>query len=1210
MSTPFAHVHFDTLLHISDLHIRNERDRKQEYLTVLDNLLETLRQAKKGRNAAIVITGDLLHVSTRLTPDCLHLTRLYLESLQNLAPTILIPGNHDDNIRGNPDITHDAITTILGKHPLPHLLYLKDTGRFPVGQNLLFGHTSVWDYAFLPPDTTSSRLNIALFHGMLDNTSLPNSDYTLRDCQFKTTQFQGYDLVLLGDVHHHQFLEPHIAYAGSLIQQNHGEDLHLHGGCIQWDLTSRTGTLLPIENPFSYLTLRVQNAQLVDPPTHITPYSRIKLLIQDHTPVLEAEALLDSLDTDILKLTTLCTPPEAPIALPQLESQQTDPLLQYLHEHTPPETLDALLQLHHSLATELPPFDPSKWQLLELQVQNFLGFQAPQTFHFQQHRLSLIFGKNHSGKTSLVRAILFAIYGKLPDLKQSDLFHQGDGNPKPIVTQVLLRIGSDTYSIYRKMTRTSPTRLTTKTISEISRNGKSLETEPKRIAQCIESLFGSIEQIIGTNISLQGRHSELIHSGKSGLLKHLKQILRLDHYDPLLKTLEAQRHQATKRHDSLQGEISQLHKRTAALPSLQDQLQETQHRLHDLQQQSLELPPPEDLPSSESLQTSLQQVTQKIQAQTLAPTPTLGLKTLNQQLRTLEPQLEQALQASDPKALQHAQSLQEQQASTQASLQELRTTLAKRPSLLEKLTKTTQKIETLEIQDADTRSQLETLQTQQQHCPVPWNPQEHAQLRTSLQKHRQKHTRLRTQIDALVASRGEDPLPDHDAQETHFKTTQQKQHLAQAELDQLLQRKDPFRYNTTCPECTHNAKVSRHEHTTQRIQTLQDTLASLSLDPSLEARLQASRHTLSIDKELEGLRLKLEGLRLTIDDAQRRLRDLETAQAQDTLAAQIHTLQDTLQKSRLPRLRTKLQDYTERLALLDKETARLPSLEERLLSLESQLQTAQHALQQNQRLQDLRTQRDALQADIDIHQDNAPILERIKTLQEQHDDLTQQLPQAQHAESLRQQAKTLETQTQTTSLQLQQLQTQLGELLAAQTELDTLQHERDALGDRLHLYELYRNVLSYKGFPLHCIRQAIPRLQDTANYFLSHLTHFRLDFHIQPDGDALYLYKQQGDNRIPLANCSGLEIFLSSICIRMAIPHITQTHGADLFVIDEGFGALDGDYIQALDSLWDLLGSYYRLVLVITHVEALQEKFPPKAKIHLVDGKQILHKNK
>ena len=51
--------------------------------------------------------------------------------------------------------------------------------------------------------------------------------------------FDGYDYTLLGDIHKHQFLIPDkMAYAGSLIQQNHGETLHNHGFII-WDLKNK-----------------------------------------------------------------------------------------------------------------------------------------------------------------------------------------------------------------------------------------------------------------------------------------------------------------------------------------------------------------------------------------------------------------------------------------------------------------------------------------------------------------------------------------------------------------------------------------------------------------------------------------------------------------------------------------------------------------------------------------------------------------------------------------------------------------------------------------------------------------------------------------------------------------------------------------------------------------------------------------------------------
>jgi DNA repair exonuclease SbcCD nuclease subunit len=49
--------------------------------------------------------------------------------------------------------------------------------------------------------------------------------------------FKGYDYVLLGDIHRHQYLneEKTIAYASSLISQNFSEN-DIYHGYILWDI--------------------------------------------------------------------------------------------------------------------------------------------------------------------------------------------------------------------------------------------------------------------------------------------------------------------------------------------------------------------------------------------------------------------------------------------------------------------------------------------------------------------------------------------------------------------------------------------------------------------------------------------------------------------------------------------------------------------------------------------------------------------------------------------------------------------------------------------------------------------------------------------------------------------------------------------------------------------------------------------------------------
>ena len=63
---------------------------------------------------------------------------------------------------------------------------------------------------------------------------------------------------LQGDIHKHQFMTPNIAYAGSLIQQNIGEDIKGHG-LIKWSLATHSGVHEQIANDWSYVSIHIKS---------------------------------------------------------------------------------------------------------------------------------------------------------------------------------------------------------------------------------------------------------------------------------------------------------------------------------------------------------------------------------------------------------------------------------------------------------------------------------------------------------------------------------------------------------------------------------------------------------------------------------------------------------------------------------------------------------------------------------------------------------------------------------------------------------------------------------------------------------------------------------------------------------------------------------------------------------------------------------------
>jgi len=77
---------------------------------------------------------------------------------------------------------------------------------------------------------------------------------------FSTSDFVGFNYVLLGDIHKSQILsqDPLTAYAGSLMQLNFGEEVDNHGMLV-WDLGKGKATHVPIENEYRYYNIIIEN---------------------------------------------------------------------------------------------------------------------------------------------------------------------------------------------------------------------------------------------------------------------------------------------------------------------------------------------------------------------------------------------------------------------------------------------------------------------------------------------------------------------------------------------------------------------------------------------------------------------------------------------------------------------------------------------------------------------------------------------------------------------------------------------------------------------------------------------------------------------------------------------------------------------------------------------------------------------------------------
>ncbi len=140
----------------------------------------------------------------------------------------------------------------LDKNILKNIHYLNENKIYKI-KGINFGLTTMFSNKITKiVDKKSNELYIGLYHGKVygAKTDLRYS-VTEGESNFRTSDFNGYDIVLLGDIHKHQFLDENkrIAYPSSLVQKHVGETVKNHG-LIIWDLNYLEGKFIPIPNDY------------------------------------------------------------------------------------------------------------------------------------------------------------------------------------------------------------------------------------------------------------------------------------------------------------------------------------------------------------------------------------------------------------------------------------------------------------------------------------------------------------------------------------------------------------------------------------------------------------------------------------------------------------------------------------------------------------------------------------------------------------------------------------------------------------------------------------------------------------------------------------------------------------------------------------------------------------------------------------------------
>lgn len=262
------------IVHLADIHLRTFR-MHEEYMSVFKNLMSDLTDLLseyKKEEIRIVIAGDLVHQKIVISNEQLMLGTWLLRKLEEIAPVIMIAGNHDllENNKDRIDSISPMVQFLFDKN----LNYFKESKCY-LDDNIVWCVYSIFEDNSRP-DIESARAQfgndktyIGLYHAPIINAKT-DIGYEI-DHGGELEIFEGCDMAMLGDIHKRQSFNYNgipIAYSSSLIQQNFGENVSKHGFLL-WDVETKTFTEHDVENATPFYQFKIKSLEDLDNGTEV-----------------------------------------------------------------------------------------------------------------------------------------------------------------------------------------------------------------------------------------------------------------------------------------------------------------------------------------------------------------------------------------------------------------------------------------------------------------------------------------------------------------------------------------------------------------------------------------------------------------------------------------------------------------------------------------------------------------------------------------------------------------------------------------------------------------------------------------------------------------------------------------------------------------------------------------------------------------------------
>jgi exonuclease SbcC len=846
---------------------------------------------------------------------------------------------------------------------------------------------------------------------------------------------------------------------------------------------------------------------------------------------------------------------------------------------------------------------------LQLRVRNFMCYrEGVPPLDFEGIHLACLTGGNGHGKSALLDALTWALWGKARAKHDDELIHLGESEME---VEFTFDLGGAVYRVLRK--RDSSKRGQTVLDLQIQHDGsfRSIAEQGVRATQeaIIRLLRMDYETFTNSAFLLQGRADAFTTRTPAERKQVLGDILGLSLYDEYEQRAKEKAREKDRQVAELEGLLRDIDRELARQPEYEAELAQADARVAELSAAVKEMEVGlRDLRHEQQMlehqQARLRDLERRLaQAEREVADIEAQIVERQQRLESYEAVLAERKQVEDGyAALMRAREaeaswnqrlaefarLQDRQRELErgvdAARHELEMTVARLSERIHELERRASALPAHERELAEVRTRLAYLaERQAEREAAQGQKQALTEEGAGLQV---RNKQLRDEIDALEERRdwlgreseqAQCPLCGQDLSDEH--------------RDQLI---DQITAEGTALADAHRANAARQREVVAEQKRLSDGIERL--DRELAAQPAQQRREAQLEQALAEAQQaagELESVRVEHDGLEKRLPAGDYAPIERAELGRVAGELEALAYD--PQAHDRAREKTASLAEFEAAYQRLQSALERADDERAALTgLRERQARWQETLADDRAQRASLSAEV------------------------ARLPQVSaRAQAKSQELEELQAQSSRARLALGAAQQKLDHCRYLTEERERREGDRRRVAEEKAVFDELRLAFGKKGIQAMIIEAAIPEIEYEANRLLARMTDGRMHVRFETQRETL-----KGDTvetldiniadelgTRPYELFSGGEAFRVNFAIRIALSKLlAHRAGAQLqmLIVDEGFGTQDAEgrerLVEAINSIQD----DFARILVITHIEELRDAFPVRIEVTKTEqGSQI-----